>query len=241
MKRNVGPESPFSDRRDPRTYGTCDSDARTERGVDLLRVTAHDQQRARTVPGDGQCTGGTVIDVPVGGDDDHGTGSTAVDRRRASEEDVVTGIVLGPVRGLSEGEFVCGPGVVVTRGEHQDVPGRPPGVQEQIDGLVGCVERAAGRGRDQLELRRGTILRLLALGRGVSLGSCRGSGTRGCGKRALRRGRGPRGAGARMPGTRRGRGTRTRYGTGGRRGAAGGRSGAGTLDALGNLRLLVEG
>ncbi|GAA2956437.1 hypothetical protein GCM10020227_24390 [Streptomyces flavovirens] len=102
-----------------------------------------------------------------------------------------------------------GPGVLFARGEHHDVTGRATGVEQQVHGLLGGVERAARRGGDQLELRCGMVLRPVAPG---------GAGRRGRGGYgilALRRGRGPCGAGTRMSGTRRGRGTRSGYGAGG--------------------------
>lgn len=46
-----------------------------------------------------------------------------------------------------------GPRVGFAGGQHQDFTRRTPGVQQQIDGLVGSVDGAVGGGRDQLELR----------------------------------------------------------------------------------------
>src|SRR5690606_9923270 len=130
------------------------------------------------------------------------------------------------------------PRVLLTGGEHQDVTRRAAGLQQQVDRFLGRVQGSAGRGRDQLELGRGTILRPARSAR-RRYGSRCGRGY-GCGVCALCRRRGARGAGDRTAGTRRGRGTRTWYGAGGRRGTAGGRSDAGTLGTLVNLRLLKD-
>ncbi len=126
-----------------------------------------------------------------------------------------------------------GPRVLFAGGDHQHVAGGTARVQQQVDGLLGGVERALGRGRDQLDLR----------GRRSRSGGGGGGRTRRSGlghghvaRRALRRRRGPRGPGT--AGTRRSRGAGTGYGARGRRGAAAGRSGAGTLGTLVNLRLL---
>ncbi|GGW13454.1 hypothetical protein GCM10010264_53970 [Streptomyces globisporus] len=93
---------------------------------------------------------------------------------------------------------MAGPRVLFAGGEHQDVARCATGLQQQIDGLIGRVQRTGHRGRDQLDLRCGTILGRLRTGGD----RCR---SRGGGVDALRRRRGARGAGARTAGTRGGR------------------------------------
>ena len=82
------------------------------------------------------------------------------------------------------------PRVLFAGGEHQDVAGGATGVEQQVDGLLGRVERAVGRSRDQLELRGRRLAaepRRAARERRVPRAAA--GGRRG---RALRRGRGPR-------------------------------------------------
>ncbi|CAM5330019.1 hypothetical protein GCM10010253_62160 [Streptomyces badius] len=79
-----------------------------------------------------------------------------------------------------------GPRMLFAGGEDQDVTRCATGIQQQVDRFLGGVERTGRRGRDQLDLRCGTILRRLRTGGGRS---------RGGGVRALRRGRGARGRG----------------------------------------------
>ncbi|GAP48144.1 putative uncharacterized protein [Streptomyces azureus] len=122
-----------------------------------------------------------------------------------------------------------GPRVLFAGRDHQDVAGGATGLQEQVHGLLGGVERAFGGSRDQLDLRAGRSGGTGWRARRTGLGSR-------VTRRALRRRRGPERTGT--TGTRRSRGTGAGYGARGRRGTAAGRSGAGTLGTLVNLRLL---
>ncbi|CAM5653652.1 hypothetical protein SALBM135S_01783 [Streptomyces alboniger] len=141
-----------------------------------------------------------------------------------------------------------GPRVRVAGGDHQDVTGRAPGVQEQVDRLFGRVQRTGGRGRDELDLRDRRGGAVGGRRRGSRSRTARCGGGRGYGRdrgpwlwrprRAARAAPACRPGGTRTAGARRRRGTRTGYGAGGRRGAATGRRGAGTLGTLVNLRLL---
>ena len=86
------------------------------------------------------------------------TTTTGRDAARASGggvgvEDVVARVVLGPVGGLAEGQLVGGPRVRVAGGDHQDVARSAAGVEQQVDGFLGGVQRTLGRSRDQLDLR----------------------------------------------------------------------------------------
>ena len=84
-----------------------------------------------------------------------------------------------------------GPRVLLAGGEHQDVARRTAGVEQQVDGLVGGVERAVRGGGDQLDLRA----RERSSGRaacGCPAGAV-GAGVRGAGRRGAGRNRGPAG------------------------------------------------
>ncbi|GGR86100.1 hypothetical protein GCM10010284_19100 [Streptomyces rubiginosohelvolus] len=88
-----------------------------------------------------------------------------------------------------------GPRVLFAGGEHQDVARCATGLQQQVDGFLGRVQRTGHRGRDQLDLRCGTVLGRLRTGGGRRRSRRGGVG-------ALRRGRaapGARGARGRGP------------------------------------------
>ena len=245
------PERPFQERKPTRNASEPDGlqgrrAVRTGSGQACVPRTVlircGSPQTISSTPGTGhrrgQCLRGDLVRTAVDGDDHDGpAGGTLGAGVRV--EHVVRGVVLGPVGRLTEGQFMGGPRVRFTGGQHQDVARRTPGVQQQVDGLVGGVDGAVGGCRDQLELRsRGSA--------GLAGGRLRGAGAlrRRSGDRPTRRGsrsglaRTDTGRGSAT--RRRGAGTGTRNRTGGRRGTAGGRSCAGTRDTLVNLRLLGE-
>src|SRR5690606_22309033 len=161
---------------------------------------------------------GSGLRAAVDGDHDDGPGTGPVRDGGVRVEDVVARVVLRPVGGLTEGQFVGGPRVRLTRGDHQHVAGGAARVQQQVHGLLGGVERPLRRGRDQLDLGGG------GCGGGRAGRTRLGRGGRGC-RPAPRRRCGPVRSGA--AGTRRSRGAGTGDGAGGRRGGAGGAGGGG--------------